>query len=263
MNIDFKTPMTFYELLAIILAALALIFPLIKWIYDKHIKKIKFDFLPSGNISIFFNKSGAYISLGGVYQAKNKNTVVKNISAKVTRLSDKAVLPLDWSSFQSPVFRQIAGNYETTFETAHPFKIEADTLTPLVVEFTNNEQISNEMIASILKPLHMKANSDLNMPNTIVQDYDPVFRASSEYKKALLEMNDIFFWKQGDYRVEVITEYDNSKFACYSNFNLSKENSESLRANIEELFVEPLADRVNCRITIKSVRKEFKLDVTS
>ena len=41
---------TFYELLAIILASLDLIFHLIKWIYDKHIKKLKFDFLPSGNI---------------------------------------------------------------------------------------------------------------------------------------------------------------------------------------------------------------------
>lgn len=263
MNIDFTTPMTFYELLAIILAALALIFPCLKWVYDKYIKRLKFDFLPSGNISIFFNKSGSYISLGGVYDAKNKNVAVKNISAKVTRLSDKAVLSLGWSSFESPVFRRIANNYETTFETAHPFKVEADMLTPVFVEFTNSEENSGEIIAGILKPIHMKANSDLNTSNTTVQTYDPLFRASAEYKKALLEMNDLFFWKQGNYRIELITEYNDSTFICYSNFTLSKEDSEKLRANIEEMFVEPLANRVNCRITINTVRKKFELDNTS
>ena len=260
MKFDFSVPMTFYELLAIVLAALALIIPLVKWIYDKYIKKLKISFLPSGNIGIYFNKSGAYISLGGVYDTKNKNAAVKNISAKVTRLSDKAVLSLGWSSFESPVFRKIANNYETTFETAHPFKVEADMLTPVFVEFTNNEENSGEIIAGILKPIHMKANSDLNNSNITVQAYDPTFRVSPEYKKALLEMNDLFFWKQGNYRIELITEYNDSEFRCYSNFMLSKEDSEKLRANIEEMFVEPLANRVNCRITINTVRKKFELD---
>ena len=40
MKFDFSVPMTFYELLAIVLAALALIIPLVKWIYDKYIKVI-------------------------------------------------------------------------------------------------------------------------------------------------------------------------------------------------------------------------------
>ena len=109
----------------------------------------------------------------------------------------------------------------------------------------------------------MKVNSDLNNSNITVQAYDPTFRVSPEYKKALLEMNDLFFWKQGNYRIELITEYNDSEFRCYSNFMLSKEDSEKLRANIEEMFVEPLANRVNCRITINTVRKKFELDNTS
>ena len=44
MKFDFSVPMTFYELLAIVLAALALIIPLVKWIYDKYIKKLKISF---------------------------------------------------------------------------------------------------------------------------------------------------------------------------------------------------------------------------
>ena len=260
MKFDFTTPMTAYELLAIILAALALVIPFLKWVYDKYIRKLKLNFLASGKLSVFFNKSGAYVSLGGVYEAKNKTAAVKNISAKIQRNSDKAILPLRWSTFLSPVFRQVAGNYETSFETAHPFKVEADTLTPVFVEFENSEQNSGEIINSIIKPLHMKANNDMNTMNLPVQTYDPAYRASTEYKDALIAMNDIFFWKPGDYTVELITEYNHSTFSCYGKFNLTKEDSEKLRANIEELFVEPLANKINCRITVNTVTKEFKLD---
>jgi len=260
MKFDFSTPMTIYEFLAIILAALALVIPFFKWIYDKYIRKLKINFLASGKLSVFFNKSGAYVSLGGVYEAKNKTAAVKNISAKIKRTSDKAILSLRWSTFQSPVFRQIAGNYETSFETAHPFKVEADTLTPVFVEFENAEQNSGEIINSIINPLHKKALSDMNAQNIPVQAYDPTYRGSKEYKDALIAINDIFFWKPGEYTIELITEYNNSTFSCYGEFSLTKEDSEKLRANIEELFVEPLANKINCRITVNTVSKEFKLD---
>jgi len=77
MSFNFEQPITAYELIAIILSVFALIIPLIKFVYNKLIKRLKIDFLPSGMITLYFNKSGAYISLGGVYEAKNKDATVK------------------------------------------------------------------------------------------------------------------------------------------------------------------------------------------
>ena len=135
MPINFEQPMTTYELIAIILSILALVIPALKWLYDKFLKRLEIDFLPSGMITLLHNRSGSYITLGGVYEAKNKSTTVKEISAKVIRKSDNATLSLLWSVFPSPVFRSVAGNYETTFETAHPFKVEAGTCICGVFEY--------------------------------------------------------------------------------------------------------------------------------
>lgn len=49
MNINWTQPITVYELIAIALSTIALIIPLIKYIYNHFIKKLKVDFLPSGN----------------------------------------------------------------------------------------------------------------------------------------------------------------------------------------------------------------------
>ena len=59
MSINFEQPMTVYELVAIVLSGLALIIPAIKWAYDKFFKRLKIDFLPSGMITLFHNKSGS------------------------------------------------------------------------------------------------------------------------------------------------------------------------------------------------------------
>ena len=71
MSFDFSTPISAYEFLAIVLAALALIIPIIKWLYNEKIRKVKVNFLPSGMITLYYNRSGSYISIGGVFEAKN------------------------------------------------------------------------------------------------------------------------------------------------------------------------------------------------
>ena len=78
MKFDFSQPMTAYEVLAIVLAALALLIPVGKWIINRFIKKIKVTFIPSEYVTLSFNRSGAYITLGGVYESKNKSAIIKN-----------------------------------------------------------------------------------------------------------------------------------------------------------------------------------------
>lgn len=70
MPINFEQPMTTYELIAIILSILALVIPALKWLYDKFLKRLEIDFLPSGMITLLHNRSGSYITLGGVMRQK-------------------------------------------------------------------------------------------------------------------------------------------------------------------------------------------------
>ncbi len=51
MKTDFSTPMTFYELIAIILAAVAIIIPIVQAIWKKWIVSAKLSFLPTGRAS--------------------------------------------------------------------------------------------------------------------------------------------------------------------------------------------------------------------
>ena len=118
--------MTTYEIIATVIAGLALAQPWVIKLFVRWFRKIKITFIPSSKLKLYYNKSGSYISIGGVIEAKNQPAVIKNISAKVVRLSDKAELSMDWSSFMVPVFQSVAGNAITTNEIARPFKVEAN-----------------------------------------------------------------------------------------------------------------------------------------
>lgn len=258
MSFNFGQPITAYELIAIILSLLALIIPATKWFYDKYIKKIQFNFLPSGMITLFFNKSGSYISVGGVYEAQNKPAVVKNISAKVIRKADNATLALRWSTFSSPIFRNYAGKLESSFETAHPFKVEADMLTPAFVEFENVSDNVSDITAKILEPLYSEMRKYLKQDDiSFLPQTDDQVRKTRAFQEAKISLNDYFFWKKGKYQVVLTTEYNNQILTNTYGFSISEEESKSLRANIESLLVEPIANHFQCNLTFNNVRKDY------
>lgn len=258
MNINFEQPMTVYELVAMVLSALALIIPAIKWAYNKFFKRLNIDFLPSGMITLFHNKSGSYISLGGVYEAQNQSTTIKEISAKVVRKSDNATLSLLWSAFPSPVYRGVAGNYESSFETAHPFKVEADTLVPAFVEFANMESNMDETTNNILRPVENASLPILSQGNIGLLAADSGVKALPEYNAAKLSLNDYFFWKKGTYEVILTTVHSKGSFDKKYEVRLSKEESDMIRQNIDNLLVLHVAKHFRLTLPMNSIRKEFK-----
>ena len=259
MPINFEQPMTTYELIAIILSVLALVFPVLKWVYDKFIKRLKIDFLPSGVITLLHNRSGSYLTLGGVYEAKNKSTTIKEISAKVIRKSDNATLSLLWSVFPSPVFRSVAGSYETTFETAHPFKVEADTLAPAFVEFSNASSNMDEVSDGILRPVINASMPILSQANIAVLAADAAVKSLSEYNTAKLALNDFFFWKADTYELVLTTVHSKGTFDKKYEFQLSVDESGSLRSNIDNLLVLHVANHFRMSLQKNSIRKEFNV----
>lgn len=256
MKFDFSMPMTSYEFLAILLSAIALLFPVLKWAWNKIVRQTQIAFLPSGLVSIFFNKSGSYISFGGVYSVKNKPATVKSISTTVTRESDKAVLDLRWSTFSSPIYRRIAGAYETSFETAHPFKVDADNLAPVFVEFEVKEQ---DVVGKLLPPAYFATSAIVNNSSCIsVIDADQQLRCTPAYKEAFTKINDLFFWKPGKYKIALKTDYNTQSVKNIYEFELSEDESNQLRANIDGLLTTNLILHFTGTMpNMNVVRKEF------
>ena len=62
--------MTPYEIIATVIAILALLQPWIIKLWDRFGRKIRVNFIPSAKIKLYYNRSGAYVYLGGVIEAK-------------------------------------------------------------------------------------------------------------------------------------------------------------------------------------------------
>ena len=72
--------MTTYEIIATVIAGLALAQPWLIKLFIRWFRKIKIAFIPSSKLKLYYNKSGSYISIGGVIESKNQPAVIKNIS---------------------------------------------------------------------------------------------------------------------------------------------------------------------------------------
>ena len=258
MSIDFKQPMTAYEFIAILLSSLALLIPIVRWFFDRYIKKLEINFLPSGMITLYHNKSGSYLNLGGVYEAKNKSTTIREISAKVIRLSDSAVLPLIWSSFPSPVYRKIAGNIETSFETAHPFKVEAETLVPAFIEFANKAGNIDGTSNEILYPLLNASSPILSQPGLPIIEIDRRVKALPEFGEAKLNLCDLFFWKPGKYQLTITAVHTSGSFDKTYEFDLTDDESKFIKGNIDNLLVAHIAEQYKLFLPMRTITKAYK-----
>lgn len=72
--------MTTYEMIATAIAILALLQPWIIKLWDRFFRKIHVNFIPTAKIKLYYNRSGAYVYLGGVIESKNKAAIVKDIA---------------------------------------------------------------------------------------------------------------------------------------------------------------------------------------
>lgn len=120
MTIDFDTPMTFYELLAIILSAIAIVIPIAQWIWKKWITKPILNHLITGKAFLFINRSGSYIQIEGVYDAQNKPVLIRKISLKLISLNCQVKCNTLCKKTSSGVFqpRHLRGRRLSNFATA-------------------------------------------------------------------------------------------------------------------------------------------------
>lgn len=190
--------MTPTEIITAVVAVIALVQPWGIKLFHIFFKKLVITFIPSGKMKLFYNRSGAYVQIGGVIAVKNQDVVVEDISAKVVRRCDNAELKMNWSSFDVPVYQRIAGNLLTTSEIARPFKIRANELSPVFVEFCNVDDSFMNHLDEIYTSLAAEAKSFVN-PDVSLEDACQKFRSTSNYQKIKEELLESFYWKPSQY----------------------------------------------------------------
>lgn len=226
--------MTIYEIVATVIAGLALIQPWVIALCKMIFLKIKVSFLPSAKIKLFYNRSGSYLNMGGVIESKNQSSIIKNICAKVIRQKDKAELKLNWSSFISPVNQTIGNNYVTSNENARPFKIAANELLPVFVEFANDDDKANNRLFEIYNEIALECNRIIKKNINFEQAVSELSNLA-KYKKFRQELLEDFYWKESDYVIELVITYNEKCRVVYKyKFNISKQESTSLKENIDK-----------------------------
>lgn len=226
--------MSFYEIITVIIAVIALIQPWVIKFWNMIFKKIRITFIPSGKMKLFYNRSGAYVQIGGVIEAKNQDTVIKDISAKVIRLCDNAELKMDWSSFNVPVYQSIAGNIVTTTETARPFKVKSNDLFPVFVEFCNVDGPFMDHLAEIHNSLDAQAREIFN--TTIPwEDARRIFKSTTEYQSVKEELLESFYWKVSQYVLRISVHYGSNAIKDFSyKFSLDQTEIMEFKRDIEK-----------------------------
>lgn len=254
------TVMTTYEIIATIIAILALLQPWIIKFWERFFRKIQVNFIPSAKIKLYYNRSGAYVYLGGVIEAKNKVAVIKDIAVKVVRKKDKAELLLDWSSFMIPVFQSVGGNAVTTSEIARPFKVEAGSLYPVFIEFTSTNIQENDRLTEIYSTIASELACIMRQNLTMDQAKN-VLASSKNYQVFRDELLQNFYWKADDYVIELTITYNDTKTQQYRfKFSIDTNEATAFKENIEKSLQCAVDEIYRVPTNLFYPQKDFTLD---
>ena len=252
--------MTTYEIIATVIAILALLQPWIIKLWDRFCRKIRVNFIPSAKIKLYYNRSGAYVYLGGVIEAKNKAAVVKDIAVKVVRKKDKAELLLDWSSFMIPVFQSVGGNAVTTNEIARPFKVESGSLYPVFIEFASTNIQESNRLTEIYNTIALEL-AGIMQPNITIDQAKYALANSSSYQTFRDELLQNFYWKADDYVIVLTITYNDTKTQQYKfKFSIDASEAAAFKGNIEKSLQCAVDEIFRVPTNLFCPQKEFVLD---
>lgn len=247
--------MTPYEIVAICLSVIAILIPLAQWIWKKFIVKAKLNFYPNGKVLLFFNQSGSYVRLDGVFEALKASISIKKLTMKIIRRKDSQELNLAWSVFISPVNQNLMGAYLQNNETAHPFRIEADSIMCAFTEFANIYD-SNKSFTEKTKNVFALIPT-LKQSNKLYDSAYEKYILSEEYKLARMEISKDFFWEIGKYDIIISAEHGNTTTQFKYCFTVNEHDYSKLTTNICESIITPLKNVYAVPLNYQSVFTEL------
>lgn len=249
--------MTPYEIVAICLSSIAILIPIIQWAWKKWVCKAKLNYYPTGQAYLYFNQSGSYIRIDGVFEALKKPIALKNVSLHIRRQKDDQKLNLTWSSFVSPVNQSIAGAFTHTTEYAHPFRIEADSISCAFIEFGDQFNTSGKIITKQLTCLAEKIKPSIDSG----KNYESVLEeycALPEFATAKNILEKEFYWEIGKYDVDIEVRYENKMVHFYYQIIVDEAQNTELKQNIEESLISPIKHIYRIQYNYKNIRLELQ-----
>lgn len=255
MIIDFSK-ITIYEVFALVLSIIAILIPIIQWAWKKWVIKPVLHHLPTGRAYLFINMSGSYMQVEGVFEAKNKPISVKNITLKVLRTKDDKVLNLRWSTFTSPVSQRIVGNYSSITETAHPIRIEADSLICAFIEFADFYNSFSKTFQPHYDAL-VQQTDKINPLNVPYDQAYQIYTSSDSYKIAKSLLDKELFWEIGQYEITLEAEYEKEKVQFLYKFSVNADDYKRIESNLSKTLAIPIKDLYKKPLSMQTVQVEL------
>ena len=240
MIIDF-TKITVYEILALILSLVAILVPLVKWLWKTFCVRAKLQFIPNNKLLVFFNRSGAYVRIDGAYEALNKSITIRNGKVQIIK-EDNTVLKLDWSVFVSPAWQNFSGSIASSNEYAHPFRLEANSLICAFVEYAdpfNKGNLLWKKVEDKLLPIASKLKTEYENFDEALS----VFKTAPEFTQVYRDLQATFFWQAGQYKLSIENQYETKEAKFEYRFTLQQYDIDKLNGNIEKILVGILSEK--------------------
>ena len=228
-------PMTLYESLALIMSAIAILIPIIQWAWRKWVMKPILKFHPTGRAALYCNTSGSYISIEGIFEALRKPIIVKKMAVEIERRQDSRKLNLQWSTFISPISQSIAGNFASSVETAHPFRVEADSIMCSFTEYADFYDAARKTI----EPAITKYSQIWEKNRGGIQDPQQALLyigGTPEYEAARNALMKALYWEIGQYSLKIIVNHGTTISNYKYTFSVSETEREKLEANVNEIM---------------------------
>lgn len=256
MTIDFSV-ITIYELMALILAAVAIVIPpLAKLTWERLIRKPKINYYHDKKIRLYFNLSGSYVRINGTLEALNQPVLIKDISVSI-RKKNSGKLDLSWSIFFSPVTQHFIGAMAQANEVAHPFRIEANSVSCAFIEFADRNEIAFRNINLSTKELFDTIPALMGSAQnyqTALSQYENI----DLYKNACQNISKELFWDIGKYEVLLTVSYLDKQKTFKYYFDIHERECAVLQQNIKECLLAPLKNAFNVKSNFQEPTVELR-----
>lgn len=237
------TEISSYEWWSLFIAAfavfLSIAIPVIQFLIKK-CKRLKICIIPFEQtaLTLLFNESGSYIKLFICLECRNQDTTIKKVHVNIVRNSDNQSCSFEWSTLESIYVNWLGANISNRINSvsyARPFKINANTLEPFIIEFCGNGSASLKDFCSNrnqqLQRFIQFSGEEFKTPDDICKKYKST---SPEYAKHVSELAKYFFWETGAYTITIDVLHDlGKKTSSKFTFRIENNESELLRKNID------------------------------
>lgn len=242
MEISVSNTITIYEIIAI---AIAILIPLGKWIITSFFIRTRVRFIPNGFIDLWFNQSGSYFQINGVYEACQKSTNIERISASIERKGDGAKLNHEWYHFVSPTNPSMLGASIQTTEIAHPIRLEKDSVTCVFIRFCDPFDSDGKEFKVNTESLFARI-PEIQQKHTKYTDALAAYKQLPEYIKERRAWENKLYWRIGQYKATITVRYGKNKVKEFAySFSINEHDASAMLLNVDESLISPLKSRYN------------------